>query len=325
MNPRTGTRYRNLQHVGKTLRRSARTVTVLLLLAGAYSFLVTVRPLLPGALENLTWGERRVMGIVAVVTLGGFGLAAWVAGQLVRAAADLIEVVTDGAEAAVDAGYLIETQIAPNLARAAAALERLAEAPQADAPGRAATAVRRAISEGRWGRAEQLLQDLGRDFPHAPDAAALAAELARARQAEADDLIARLDAARAADDADRVIACRDALTRHLRGAALDDLDRRVARWLAGLIQGRARAGPVTPELAALAARVADGFGGTAEGAAVADALPALRRRAGLCPGCGRAVRGGADVCPDCQADHSAPAQSPRPAPRPRGPIPGRTP
>ena len=32
---------------------------------------------------QFTWGQRRVMGVVAVITLGGFGLAGWVAGRLI--------------------------------------------------------------------------------------------------------------------------------------------------------------------------------------------------------------------------------------------------
>jgi hypothetical protein len=286
---------------------------------GVSVFLDQVRTLVSDA--QFTWGERRVMGVVAVITLGGFGLAGWVLGQLLRAGADLIEVFVDGAEAAGESNYLLEAQVVPGLVRAVAALERLAEGPAGDEPGRAASAVRRATLDGRWGRAEQLLQDFRRDHPGAPEASALAAELSRACQAEADDLRARLDAARAAGDPDRVIDCRDALTQHLRGQALHDLDRRVVRWLAGLVAGRARSGPVTPDLAALAGRVADSFGDTAEGAALYDALPDLRRRAGLCPSCARPYQGSAELCPDCRADHPAP----RPRPKPGGAIPGGRP
>lgn len=310
-------RYRSLRASGVVLARAAPLVRFGVFSVGVSLFLDQVRPLVSDA--QFTWGERRVMAAVAVVTLGGFGLAGWLAGRLLRASAELTEVFIDGAEAAVRSAYLIESQLAPSLARAVAALERLAEG-TAGGAGRSAAAVRRAILEGRWGRAEQFLAGIARDDPDAAEAPALAAELARARQAEADDLRGRLDAARAADDPETVLACRDALTQHLRGAALADLDRRVVRWLVDLIQRRARAGAATPELADLAARVADTFGDTPEGVALLDALPTLRRRAGLCTGCGRPFRGG-DVCPDCRAGQAAPP----PRPRPGGAIPGRKP
>jgi hypothetical protein len=293
-------RYRSLHASRRALARAAPMVRYGLFAVGISVFLDQVRPLVSDA--QFTWGERRVMGIVALVTIGGFVLSGWIAGRLLRAAAEMMEVVVDGAEAAVQTSYLIEAQVVPALVRAATALERLAENATGDAPSRAAVAVRRAISEGRWGRAEQLLQGLRRDDPEAP---ALAAELARARRAEADDLYARLDAARSTDDPDEVIACRDGLTRHLRGDALHDLDQRVVRWLYDLIQKRVQGGLITPELAALAARVTDSFGDTAEGAALLAALPRLRKQAGLCTVCARPHRGNADACPDCHVRRSA--------------------
>ena len=105
------------------------------------------------------------------------------------------------------------------------------------------------------------------------------------------DLKARLDAARAAGDAQRVIDFRDELTQHLRGPALQDLDRDVVRWLAGVISKRVRAGTVRADVVALAARVADSFGDTPEGARLRIALPDLRRHAGLCPRCSRPYEG----------------------------------
>lgn len=267
-------RYRSLRASRLTLARAAPLVRFGLFSVGVSIFLDQVRPLISDG--QFTWGERRVMGVVAAVTLGGFGLAAWVAGQLLRAASELIEVVIDGAESIVETGSMVETQIVPGLARASAALERLADAPAADGSNRAASAVRRAILDGKWGRAEQLLQAIS---PREPDFATLAAELTRGRQVEADDLQGRLSAARAADDPEKVMDCRDALTRHLRGETLHDLDLRVARWIADHIQKRAKAREVTPGLVALAARAAESFGDTAEGIALRDALPSLQRRA----------------------------------------------
>lgn len=307
-------RYQSLQASGRALARTAPLVRFGLFAVGVSLFLDQVRPLASDA--QFTWGERRVMGVVAIITLGGFGLAGWVLGRLVRAAADLIEVFVDGTEAAVRTCYLIEAKLVPGLVVASAALERLAEGDAGDRPGRAVGAVRRAIHDGRWGRAEQLLQALG---PDVPEAGSLGDELSRARQVEKDDLLARLDAGRAADDPERVIHCRDALTRHLRGDPLKELDRRVVRWLAALIDRRAGSGDVTPELAELARRVADSFGDTPEGAAIEAGLPALKRRAGLCPGCSRPYRGPDVSCPDCRRTESPPMT------RSGGVSPGREP
>lgn len=313
-------RYQSLRASRLTFARAAPLVRFGLFSVGVSVFLDQVRPLVSDG--QFTWGERRLMGIVAVVTLGGFGLAAWLAGQLLKTIAELIEVVIDGAEAVVETGHLVETQMVPSLSRAAAALERLAEAPLADGLDRAASAVRRTILEGKWGRAEQLMQALS---PRDPEFASLAAELARAKQVEADDLQGRLSAARAADDAGKVMDCRDALTRHLRGEPLHDLDRRVARWVADHVQKRAKAGNTTPALVALASRAAESFGDSAEGIALHDAIPALRRRAGLCPGCGVPLRGNADACPDCRADQAGSPPRPIPGAKPGAPSTGRTP
>src|SRR5262249_45945578 len=129
-----------------------------------------------------------------------------------------------------------------------------------------------------------------------------------------DALRARLEAARRADDPERVIECRDALTEHLRGEPLHDLDRHVVRWLVNRVQARARAGTPDATLAAatLAARVVESFGDTAEGASLRAALPSLRRSANLCPRCARPNPGSAAVCARCGGSSA-------PIPLPDGP------
>src|SRR3954452_20448967 len=103
---RPGTsRYRSLQASRRALARSAPFVRFGLFAVGLSVFLDQIRPLVSDA--QFTWGERRVAGIVALVTLGGFGLAGWIAGKLLHAAAELIEVFIDGAEAAVQSNYTI--------------------------------------------------------------------------------------------------------------------------------------------------------------------------------------------------------------------------
>ena len=203
------------------------------------------------------------MGIVALITFGGFGLAGWVAGRLLKAAAELIEVFIAGAESVGRTADLIELHMVPALGRIALALER--ERPAAP-PG-----PRPAIEE----------------------------------------LEARLAAARGADDPDRVIDCRDALTEHLRGEALHDLDQKVVSWLVGRVRARARSG--TPSgataAAALAARVAESFGDSPEAASLRAALPSLRRSAGLCPRCAGPNPEATALCPRC-AGGAAPVPLP---------------
>src|SRR4051794_7092149 len=179
-NVAVGSRYQSLRRSQRVLERMAPLVRFGLFAIGASVFLDRVRGLVSDA--QFTWGERRVMGIVALITFGGFGLAGWVAGRLIKTSADLIEVFIAGAESAGRTADLIELHLVPTLGRLAAALER-------DRPGE-------------------------RPASSPP---------ARRRQTAA-DIRARLEAARRADDPAGVIDCRDALTEHLRGEALQDLD-----------------------------------------------------------------------------------------------------
>lgn len=112
-------------------------------------------------------------------------------------------------------------------------------------------------------------------------------------------LMRDLNEARAEDDVDRVLDLRDELTQHLRGEALRRLDRDLARWVRGLIDARASAKDVDWEVARWAARAVDSLGDEPEAAPIRAALPEIRRRAGLCRECGRAVAGGLDVCGRC--------------------------
>jgi hypothetical protein len=286
-----------LQDARRALNRAAPVVRYGLLLVGSAVVLDQIRPMVSDG--QFTWGERRVAALVAAVTMVGFALGGWAAGWILRGAAELIGSVADGAEAAIRATYLMEAHLVPTLTRAAVALERLAATSPSDAATRAAEAVRRAIEEGRWIGAKKLLQDFARDHPQSAESAPLASELASARQVEADKLFVRLDAAMAGEDPAEALACRDSLTRHLSGIELRDLDLRLARWLAGWVRGRVRRGEIDADVADLASRGAERFGDTAEGRTLLAAVPDLRRRAGLCPGCARPYRGRADACPAC--------------------------
>jgi hypothetical protein len=88
---------------------------------GLALFLDQARTLLSDA--QFTWGERQVMGIVALVTIGGCALGGWVLGRLLRSLGDLLEILVDSAEAAWRTGDLIEQHVVPLLGRIAASLE----------------------------------------------------------------------------------------------------------------------------------------------------------------------------------------------------------
>ena len=117
----------------------------------------------------------------------------------------------------------------------------------------------------------------------------------------------RLDAARAANDAEGVLELRAALAGAVPAEALRPLDQELARWFLGLIQKRLRGGRMSAEVAGLAGRVAEQFGATPEGASLRAALPTLRRSAGLCARCAEPYTGIADACPKCLAGTVPPA------------------
>lgn len=266
--------------------------------AGISVFLDQVGPMLSDA--QFTWGERRIMGLVALLTIGGFGLGGWVAGRLMKAAAELIDLLIDGADAAWRTADLIELRMIPTLGRIANALETLPPASQGNNTSDPRfSAIRKAITDCRWEEAEHLIEAFARDRQTASEASALGDELGRARDRMIETHRQELEAGRAANDPDRVIDARDALTLHLRGERLVDLDRQLVRWLVNLLQGWARSGRRAHEVAQLATRVAETFGDTAEGASLQAALPNLRRKAGLCPRCARPFQGSAESCPRC--------------------------
>ncbi len=258
MNSRSlaSSRYDSLRSGGKVLCRLATWVQLGLLLVGLGLFLDQSRDLLSDA--QFTWGERRVMGIVALVTLAGCVLVGLILGRLFRVAAGVIEVLADGAEAAWRNGDLIEQHLVPTLGRIALVLE------------------------------EQARTSSTHSLQPAPsaDAPSLRNELAEAQ---------------ATGRAGRVFELRDALTRHLRGESLHNLDRELAFWLLDLVQRRIRSEAVDAELAGWVARGLDSLGMMPEADPLRQALPELRRRAGLCLECGR-PRHGADVrCARCRS------------------------
>jgi hypothetical protein len=282
--------------------RLARLVSLGLLSIGCSMFLDETRSLFTDA--QFTWGERQIMGIVGLSYLGGFGMAAWVAGRLITTAGGLIDAFADQAEAAARLANLIEQQAVPTLGRIALALEKLSieqqkpREPEDDETARTIQIARQAIASARWAQAEKLVGRFIKDHP-GPDAARLLAELEDSRNKAVDGLLARLEKAKTAGDGLLAVEIRDALTEHLRGDRLAGLDRDLVRWLVGEIKRKVRSGPIKPEVATLASRVADSFADTPEGAALRGSIPNLRRSAGLCSTCAQPHRGPVDECPRC--------------------------
>lgn len=207
----------------------------------------------------------------------------------------LIEILGRQAEASRRTADLIQSSAVPLLERIALALERAAGSARPAVDG-----LRRAIEGQDWDRVEAI----ARDHPDDPQVVAASENL---RQ--------RIEAARQANDPDAAMASRDELARLLHGEPIQEVDRSLVKWLIGLIHKRLRTGTIRPDVVGLAGRVADRFGGTAEGASLRAALPTLRRSAGLCPKCGEPYTGLADACPKCLAPTAD-----EPAPDPSRPI-----
>jgi hypothetical protein len=248
--------YDSLRSGGKTLSRLATLVQLGLLLVGFGLFLDQSRDLLSDA--QFTWGERRVMGIEALVTLAGCALVGLILGRLIRVAAEVIEVLADGAEAAWRTGDLIEQHLVPTMGRIALALE------------------------------EQDRSSTTRTFQ--PSSSVDVASLRK-----------ELSAAQAAGRAGRVFDLRDALTRHLHGEVLHNLDRDLAFWLLELVQRRIQSNAVDAELAGWVALALDSLGAMTEADPLRQVLPELRRRSALCLECGRPRHGANLRCALCRS------------------------
>jgi hypothetical protein len=124
------TRYAPLRRGGKALARLALWVQLGSLMLGLGLFLDQAQGLLSDG--QFTWGERRVMGMIALITLGGCGMAGWILAQVLKVLAELLDVLADGAEASWRTGDLIEQHLVPALGRITASLE--AGQPRAPVP-----------------------------------------------------------------------------------------------------------------------------------------------------------------------------------------------
>ncbi|MDR3633675.1 MAG: hypothetical protein P4L84_07545 [Isosphaeraceae bacterium] len=278
------------------------------------------------ALETLLAGRpsfspeaRLSLRASAVIVLLLYGVIGLAAGRLLAAFARLVDTQRTRADAAAQTLRWCEDTLGPALTRLTEALERSGVGTATGTASSPSThnenlsTLRRTIAEREWAVAEQLIRDFAVAYPEHPEAALLAGELAQGREAATHDLMARLDAARAANDPDRVLELRDALTLLLSGEPLRALDRDLAKWFLHVIQKRLRAGGVKPDIPLLAARVADALDTTPEGASLRASLPTLRRSAGLCARCAEPYAGIADACPKCLATAAVATAPPPPS------------
>jgi hypothetical protein len=116
-------RYEQLRNGRRTLGLLAPLIQLGFVALGLGIFLDQARSLLSDA--QFTWGERQVMGIIALLALGGCGFAGWVVGKVIKIAAELLTVLADDAEASWRTSELIERHVIPALGRIALALERM--------------------------------------------------------------------------------------------------------------------------------------------------------------------------------------------------------
>jgi hypothetical protein len=159
--------------------------------------------------------------------------------------------------------------------------------------------IRRAIRTSQWAHAQSLLGAFAAEFPDDSRQPALESELHQARHNARQQHSANLEAAREVNDPDRVLDCYELLVGAIDSDARAALDRDLGKWFLALIHRRLRATKIQPDVVQLAARFAQAFASTVEGASVRAALPTLRRSIGLCPRCGSPYGGVGDACPKC--------------------------
>jgi hypothetical protein len=223
---------------------------------------------------------RLAFWIAAAALLAAFGLTSWRLGR------------SEAGSEGVDWSPLLD-----RLDRIATALESRPLANDSRELQVDLTSITLAIAEKRWEAAETLLAQ-HRDHP---EHERLAANLASARHAVGEGLLAELKAAQEVNDPERVLAIHEGLAPVLPTEELAEVEARIVKWSLALIMRRLRTGTVRPDVSELAARVAERFPKCVEGASLRASLPTLRRSAGLCPRCAQPYRGIADACPLCLA------------------------
>ncbi len=233
-----------------------------------------------------------------------YALAGWFAFVLSRVTAS---VILAHLESAASVSQVLPTEAA----RAVALLEKIVEALEhrTESGGigddrqlgraRSLAEIEQLIRGAHWIDAEKSLQEFEIEFPGDPRSGVLREELAAARQGSIREGLAQLDAARNANNPERVLelyhVVAPSLADDLRGPLANDL----ASWFLNLIHRRLRTGKIQADVVWLAARFAESFATTVQGASVHAALPTLRRSVGLCPRCAQPYLGIAEACPQC--------------------------
>jgi hypothetical protein len=247
-------------------------------------------------------GHAVVSGSSALVSLIGYSLIGWILGRLLPAIAEWLADERERAAGARRTAAILERALIPALNRLTDAMERPAASPpppERPRPDDALGEIRLAIRERRLADADERLRAFRAANPEHPDGPRLAGECDAARQRAIVELHSHVDAARSANDPERVLELRGELAVLLEPEPLLALDRDLAKWFLVVVHKRLRAGLIRPALAELVARVAAGLGGTPEGASLRAALPTIRRSAGLCARCAKPYTGVADACPQC--------------------------
>jgi hypothetical protein len=242
--------------------------------------------------------------VAAITAIAGFALIGWVVARSLRVASRLLEISATGADALARLATAAERLVAAIEQTGLAAASHSPAAPPApaaafDLPSSVPAEFRVALKQEDWVLADSLIASVANKDPDGQVAAQLREEFRVAREAAAMSLRARLDAAREANDPQRVLEIRETLAAVLKPEELAPLDRPLGRWFMDLIQKRLRQGAISPDVVVLATQVAAALDTTPEGASLRAALPTLRRSVGLCARCGNPYTGIADACPAC--------------------------
>jgi hypothetical protein len=274
------------------------------LLAGIAAALGGLSQALPGG-EQPSLGRAAAAGASALATVVLYGLTGWLLGRMLPAIAEALSRHEARAQASLRTASLIERELIPGLLQIAELLGRTGPAPSQQTPAsveQVLDQIDAAIREARFAEADDLLARFLDAEPDHPAGPRLAGALDASRQRLAQELRAQIEAARAVNDPERVLELRAELANLLAADALVALDAELARWFMAVISKRLRARAGVPaELATLVARVSEKLGSTREGASLRDALPTIRRSAGLCPRCAQPYTGAARACPKCLA------------------------
>jgi hypothetical protein len=247
---------------------------------------------LVGPWHDQGMASRIARGIASTAVLASFGLTCWGLGK-----AEVTE--RPQPSLAPDFGPRLD-----RLDRIATALE--ARPVQGAAVPDSLATIADAIAGGRWAEAEALLAA----HPDHPDAARYARQVASSKESAGSALRDELEAAQAVNDPERVLEIHRGLAAVLTAEALEEIEARIAKWFVALIMRRLRGGTVRPDVAELAAKVAERFPRSVEGASLRASLGTLRRSAGLCPRCARPYRGIAEACPACLKGSPVPESVP---------------